>query len=618
MIKKTTALFILILSMYSTLSAQNFNYQAAIRNNTGALIINQSIGVQIKLLQGSALGATVYTETHSVTTNAFGILSLAVGTGATTDTFSSIDWSTNYWLEIATDLTGGTSYTVIGTSQLLSVPQANYALNSPDADPTNEIELPTGGSDEQVLTTDGNGVYSWTNQPQGDNLGNHTATTNIVLGSHYISNDGGDKGISVDVEGAIKTTSSSARPAVFESTSTVATSNLSSYIEVNNPAGTRALFGPDGNGFSGGDKNDVAIANWSEGDLTFFTNAAERMRIDSIGNVGIGKTVPNSKLNVNGKIRVDNGGIDVVAGGVEIQGGGANLVSYAANGTANVRFREEYANAGSINVYNDTGAERYVTFVDTSTDVAATFIYGPNSSNFLVGNLDGSNDNGFVAVADNTGSPDAGMYIDGAGNGIIYGTTKNFRMDHPKDNTKEIWYASLEGPEAGAYARGSATLVNGKAVIELPEHYKETVNEATITLHLTPNSANSKGLAVVGKKASQFQVQELMRGEGNYTFDWVAFGVRKGFENYKVVRDKVKSPKMVNGKKSSAFAMPSAMHDTPRPISELFLQNKYEITTDVTTLKDEDFSKTSIEELRQEVAELKTLVHSLLTNKTKN
>ncbi len=38
------------------------------------------------------------------------------------------------------------------------------AVNDADADPTNEIELPVGGSNGQVLQTDGSGNYTWTNK----------------------------------------------------------------------------------------------------------------------------------------------------------------------------------------------------------------------------------------------------------------------------------------------------------------------------------------------------------------------------------------------------------------------------------------------------------------------
>ncbi|MGH1386992.1 C1q-like domain-containing protein [Kordia sp.] len=131
--KKITLLLCFMVGVFSISHAQNFNYQAAIRDNAGALVSNQSIGIQIKLLQGSATGSIIYTETHTTTSNAHGIISLTIGSGTTTDSFNSINWSAqNYWLETAVDITGGSTYVVIGSSQLMSVPYANHATTSAD------------------------------------------------------------------------------------------------------------------------------------------------------------------------------------------------------------------------------------------------------------------------------------------------------------------------------------------------------------------------------------------------------------------------------------------------------------------------------------------------------
>ncbi len=160
--------------------SQSFNYQAAVRDTEGNPIANQDIGVQITILQGNATGTNVYQETHITASNAQGIITLSIGAGSTSDNFTAIDWSTqNYWLQVAIDTTGGSNYTVLGASQLQSVPYANYATNGPDADPTNEIELPAGGTNGQVLATDGNGNYNWTDVVTID--GDSDATNEIEL-----------------------------------------------------------------------------------------------------------------------------------------------------------------------------------------------------------------------------------------------------------------------------------------------------------------------------------------------------------------------------------------------------------------------------------------------------
>ncbi|MBK6365081.1 MAG: hypothetical protein IPF52_16990 [Saprospiraceae bacterium] len=73
-------------------------------------------------------------------------------------------------------------------------------------------------------------------------------------------------------------------------------------------------------------------------------------------------------------------------------------------------------------------------------------------------------------------------------------------MEDPDDSTKSIWYASLEGPEAGAYERGVAHLKNGEIFIPYSDHFKKVINPKTVTIILTPQSIETYGLAVVEKK----------------------------------------------------------------------------------------------------------------------
>ncbi len=132
---KTSSYYFFIVMLLSTVFgySQNFNYQAAVRNSAGNLVINQSVGVQIAILDGSATGTALYTETHTVTTNANGVLNLAIGSGTTTDTFSAINWSLqNQWLDVAVDITGGTTYVTMGTTKLQHVPYSSYANTSGD------------------------------------------------------------------------------------------------------------------------------------------------------------------------------------------------------------------------------------------------------------------------------------------------------------------------------------------------------------------------------------------------------------------------------------------------------------------------------------------------------
>jgi hypothetical protein len=72
-------------------SPSGMSYQAAVRYSDGALVVSQTIGMQISILSGSSQGSSVYTETQSSSTNANGLVSLEIGTGSTTGDYASID-----------------------------------------------------------------------------------------------------------------------------------------------------------------------------------------------------------------------------------------------------------------------------------------------------------------------------------------------------------------------------------------------------------------------------------------------------------------------------------------------------------------------------------------------
>src|SRR6056297_1283453 len=102
----------------SAQSPEKMSYQAVIRDASDHLITDTQVGMQISILQGSANGSVVYIETQEPTTNANGLVSLEIGTGTTTDDFSSIDWSNGpYFIKTETDPQGGESYTITGVSQ---------------------------------------------------------------------------------------------------------------------------------------------------------------------------------------------------------------------------------------------------------------------------------------------------------------------------------------------------------------------------------------------------------------------------------------------------------------------------------------------------------------------
>jgi len=166
---------------------EKMSYQAIVRDGSNNLVSSTSVGMQISILQGSASGTAVYVETQTPTTNANGLASVEIGSGTVVSgTFSTIDWSNGpYFIKTETDPTGGTNYTITGTSQLLSVPYALHAKTAENITGTiTETDPIFGASVASGIT--GTDTTNWNNKQ--DQL---VAGTNISIVGNTISAVGG-------------------------------------------------------------------------------------------------------------------------------------------------------------------------------------------------------------------------------------------------------------------------------------------------------------------------------------------------------------------------------------------------------------------------------------------
>ena len=192
---------------------EKMSYQAVVRNTTNNLVTNQPVGMQISILQGSSTGTAVYVETQTPTSNANGLVSLEIGGGTVVSgNMATINWANGpYFIKTETDPTGGSSYTITGTSQLLSAPYALYAKTSGSSTPgpigpqgpqgpagangldgatgpagtngTNGVGVPVGGTTGQVLAkVDGTDYNTqWVTPSGGTSLPAQTGNAGKVL-----------------------------------------------------------------------------------------------------------------------------------------------------------------------------------------------------------------------------------------------------------------------------------------------------------------------------------------------------------------------------------------------------------------------------------------------------
>jgi hypothetical protein len=113
---------------------QGLNYQAIARDGSGNIIANKSIPIKIDIQTSLTGGTVIYEETFSpITSNQFGLITLVVGTGTQTGgsaiSFSAIDWKAQPLYLMTTVQYPGTTWTVMGTSQIWAVP---YSLVAKD------------------------------------------------------------------------------------------------------------------------------------------------------------------------------------------------------------------------------------------------------------------------------------------------------------------------------------------------------------------------------------------------------------------------------------------------------------------------------------------------------
>ncbi len=115
---------------------QGFTYQGVATDNNGFELQNQTISIQASILSSSATGTVVWQETHTTSTDTFGLFNVVIGEGTSTSggssaTFQEIDWgAASHFMKVEIDVNGGSNYVHVGTSQMMSVPYALYAENA--------------------------------------------------------------------------------------------------------------------------------------------------------------------------------------------------------------------------------------------------------------------------------------------------------------------------------------------------------------------------------------------------------------------------------------------------------------------------------------------------------
>ncbi len=308
--KRLFLTFSAALMLAATAQAQSpeaFKYQAVVRDASNTIVNGQAVGMQLAILQGSPTGTAVYTEEFATSTNAYGLVNIEIGSGTTTDNFSAIDWANGpYFIETSIDLNGGTAYSVMGTSQLVSVPYALHAttaetalvdnVDDADSDPNNETNTGLALNGTSIEVTDAAGTLS-------QDLDGTFATDSEVAAAGYLT---------TEVDG-----------------------------DPTNELQTLSITGSDVS-ISGG--NTITLPSDTD-----WTVSGTDMYSGVTGNVGIGTTTPDNKLDVNGKISItESVGDEMVIINSDVWTHGSGAQDFGTGGAHFVTASQEgdYESAG--------------------------------------------------------------------------------------------------------------------------------------------------------------------------------------------------------------------------------------------------------------------------------
>ncbi len=130
---KLFATLLIVCGLLSNILAQapeGIIYQAEARNESGEIIVNESLDVKITILESSANGTMIWEGNHKVITNDYGMFVLVVGTGTNSGEyiFNEIMWDNfSHFLNVKVKDLNSNIWIDMGTSQFLSVPYALHA-----------------------------------------------------------------------------------------------------------------------------------------------------------------------------------------------------------------------------------------------------------------------------------------------------------------------------------------------------------------------------------------------------------------------------------------------------------------------------------------------------------
>lgn len=509
--KKILLMFWILSGLFMGLSQapEKMSYQAVVRNGSGQLLTNQGIAVKVSLLQGSPAGTLVYSERLTGNTNANGLISMEIGTGTVlSGVFSSIDWTLgNYYLKTETDPSGGTNYTIAGTSQLLSVPYAMYAKSAGGG----------GGSFAIPYTSTVNNpstLFSLTNDGDGTSLEgvNNTTTSNIAAIRGIVSS-ASPGGFSSAVRG-INNGTGGLGVGVYGSQ---AGSGWGVYGVTPNGLGVYGNASANGIGVYANSNTGTGLTatsnNGIPASISIFNNANNNnaLNVSSVGN----GTVVNVTTSGNGAGVRSSTGAGFAIQGITTAQTSAGVVGDNNGGGEAVVGRTTSDIAGAVVGRNDGGGYGVRGFVATNTSGTGIGVYGQvgvNNSTGRAGRFENFN---------NTNTDANTFEVASNGNGNIPDNTKGNAASFVLNNTNSVGAAvrgevnTIFGNFGAAAIFGVSSGTGGRAGLF---YASNPAGNGASLIALTDGNGNAI-TANAGKDGNG--VETNIDGAGNALYAWV-------------------------------------------------------------------------------------------------